>query len=356
MAEEQSDDKTEAPTDKRRSETRDKGNVAKSTEINSVLVLIAGMLLLKLFGPWMMKEMCWHMYEMFQSISNTSMDQQRLTELTLKALYTMLWVLLPVVCGIMFIGIAANVLQVGFLFTGEPLIPKLSKIDPIAGFKRLFSMRSLVETVKNLIKLFIIGWVAYVTLIAEFPKMMMLADASVAAILTFVGETTYNIVMRVALVLAILAILDYAYNRYDHEKKLKMTKQEIKDEHKQMEGDPKVKSRIKSMQREIARRRMMQEVPKATVVITNPTYIAIALRYEPMENDSPVVVAKGKRLIAGRIKQVAIENGIPIVEDKPLARTMYDKVVVGFPIPADFFAAIAEIMAYVYRLKHKVAA
>lgn len=356
MAEEAFDDKTEAPTEKRRSETRDKGNVAKSTEINSVLVLIAGILLLKFFGPWMMKEMSWHMYELFQSISNIGMDQQRVTELTVKALQTTLWVLMPIVCGIMFIGILANVVQVGFLFTGQPLIPNLNKIDPIAGFKRLISIRSLVETVKNIIKLFIIGWVAYITLIAEFPKMMMLADSSVGAILSFVGVTTYNIVMRVALVLAILAILDYAYNRYDHEKKLRMTKQEIKDEHKQMEGDPKVKSRIKSMQREIARRRMMQEVPKATVVVTNPTYIAIAMRYEPREGDSPVVVAKGKRLIAARIKQIAIENGIPIVEDKPLARTMYDKVVVGFPIPADFFAAIAEIMAYVYRLKHKVAA
>jgi flagellar biosynthetic protein FlhB len=356
MAEETFDDKTEAPTEKRRSETREKGNVAKSTEINSVLVLIAGMLLLKLFGPWMMKEMGGHMYEMFQSISNTSMDQQRLTEIAFKALYTTLWVLLPIVCGIMFIGVMANVLQVGFLFTGEPLIPNLSKIDPIAGFKRLFSMRSLVETVKNIIKLAIIAYVAYATLIAEFPKMMMLSDASIKTILGFTADTTYSIVMRVALVLAILAILDYAYNRYDHEKKLKMTKQEIKDEHKQMEGDPKVKSRIKSMQREIARRRMMQEVPKATVVVTNPTYIAIAMRYEPRESDSPVVMEKGKRLIAARIKQIAIENGIPIVEDKPLARAMYDKVVVGFPIPADFFAAVAEIMAYVYRLKHKIAA
>lgn len=356
MAEEQSDDKTESPTEKRRSESREKGNVAKSTEINSVLVLIVGMLLLKLFGPWMIKEINWHMYELFTSISNTAMDEQRVMEIIFKALRTTFWVLMPICIGIMFIGVVANVIQIGFLFTAQPIMPNLNKIDPIAGFKRLFSMRSVVETAKNMLKLAVIGVVAYMTLIAAFPKMMMLADASVATILAFICETAYDIVMRVALVLVILAILDYAYNRYDHEKKLKMTKQEIKDEHKQMEGDPKVKSRIKSMQREIARRRMMQEVPKATVVVTNPTYIAIAMRYEAREGDSPVVVAKGKRLIAARIKQLAIENGIPIVEDKPLARAMYDKVVVGFPIPADFFAAIAEIMAYVYRLKHKAAA
>lgn len=356
MAEEAFDDKTEAPTEKRRTETRDKGNVAKSTEINSVLVLIAGMLLLKLFGPWMIKEMSWHMYDLFQSIATITMDQQRVVEITLKAIYTTFWVLTPVCCGILFVGVLANVLQVGFLFAMEPITPNLNKIDPIAGFKRLFSMRSVVETVKNMIKLAIIGGVAYATLIAEFPKMMMLADASIGVILAFIGKTSYDIVMRVALVLAILAILDYLYNRYEHEKKLKMTKQEVKDEHKQMEGDPKVKARIKSMQREIARRRMMQEVPKATVVVTNPTYIAIALRYEPAENDSPVVVAKGKRLIAAKIRQVAVENGIPIVEDKPLARGMYDKVVVGFPVPAEFFTAVAEIMAYVYRLTHKMAA
>jgi flagellar biosynthetic protein FlhB len=304
----------------------------------------------------MMKEIGAHMTETFMSISNINLDQQRLIEIVAKALTTTLLILMPVVCGIMFVGILANIVQVGFLFTGEPLMPSFSKIDPIAGSKRLFSMRSVVETAKNIIKLFIIGWVAYSTLVAEFPKMMMLADASIGTILAFVGATTYSIVMRVALVLAILAILDYAYNRYEHEKKLKMTKQEIKDEHKQMEGDPKVKSRIKAMQREIARRRMMQEVPKATVVVTNPTYIAIALKYEQGITEAPVVVAKGKRLIAAKIKQIALDNGIPIVEDKPLARAMYDKVAVGFPIPADFFTAIAEIMAYVYRLKHRRAA
>ena len=158
------------------------------------------------------------------------------------------------------------------------------------------------------------------------------------------------------MVLIIIAILDYAYQRYDHEKRLKMSHQELKEERKQMEGDPQVKARIRSLQREMARRRMMEQVPKATVVVTNPTYIAIAMRYEPAENDAPIVVAKGKRVIAERIKEIARENNVPIVEDKPLARAMYDKVDIGQPIPVEFFTAVAEILAYVYRLKNRTAA
>jgi flagellar biosynthesis protein FlhB len=169
-------------------------------------------------------------------------------------------------------------------------------------------------------------------------------------------STGYTIVVRICLVLIALAILDYGYQRFEHEKQLKMTRQELKEEHRQMEGDPKVKSRIRSLQMEMSRRRMMQEVPKATVVVTNPTFIAIALRYEPGRQDAPEVVAKGKRVIAEKIKQLARDAAVPIVEDKPLARAMYDKVDIGAPIPMEFFTAVAEIIAYVYRLKNKHAA
>jgi flagellar biosynthetic protein FlhB len=167
---------------------------------------------------------------------------------------------------------------------------------------------------------------------------------------------SFKVILRIALVLLVLAILDYAYQRYEHEKGLKMTKQEIKEEHKQAEGDPQIKSRVRSLQREMARRRMMQEVPKATVVVTNPTYIAIAMRYEPGEMEAPKVIAKGKRLIAEQIKKLALGAGVPIIEDKPLARAMYDKVNVGDDIPMEFFSAVAEILAYVYKLRKKEAA
>jgi flagellar biosynthesis protein FlhB len=356
MAEESFDDKTEAPSEKRRGEARQKGTVAKSTEINSVVVLLAGLILLKIFGPWMMKEMGACLSGFFGSVSNKEMDLTRVVTMTSSSLLLMLRILLPVVVGILIVGVVANLMQIGFLFTVQPLIPNLSKINPVSGFGRLFSGRSLVEAVKNIFKLVIIGSVAYWTVMAEFSKIMLLADASVGTIVAFTAATAYKIVFRVALVLIVLAVLDYAYQRYEHEKRLKMTKQEVKEEHKQMEGDPQVKSRVRSLQREMARRRMIQEVPKATVVVTNPTHLAIALRYEPKEKDAPVVLAKGKRLVAERIKQIAAENGVPIIEDKPLARAMYDKAEVGFPIPAEFYTAVAEVMAYVYRLKHRAAA
>ncbi|MBD3320131.1 MAG: flagellar type III secretion system protein FlhB, partial [Chitinivibrionales bacterium] len=218
------------------------------------------------------------------------------------------------------------------------------------------SMRSIVETVKNLLKIAVIAVVAYITIRGKFFEFMKLSDTGPGAIWVFFMTTAFTIVWRIILVLIFLALLDLIYQRYEHEQKLKMTKEEIKEERKQMEGDPQIKSRIKSLQREMARRRMMQEVPKATVVVTNPTHIAIAIKYEPQEMPTPKVLAKGKRIIAEKIKKRALEHDIPVVEDKPLARAMYDKVQEGEDIPLEFFTAVAEILAYVYRLKNKVAA
>ena len=305
MAEDSFEEKTEAPTEKRRHESREKGTVAKSTEINSVVVLLVGIILLKMFGSWLMQGMGGCMAETFSSISNTHMDVARLSEIATKSLILILRMILPIAGGILIAGVAANILQVGFLFTFQPLIPNLSKINPITGMGRLFSAGSSVEALKSIIKLVIIGTVAYTTIVGEFHTIMMLADGSVGAIFAFTLAMAYKIIIRIVLVLIILAVFDYAYQRYTYEKKLKMSKQEVKEEHKQMEGDPKIKSRLRSMQREMARRRMMQQVPKATVVVTNPTHLAIALLYDPAVNDAPVVLAKGKRLVAERIEQIA---------------------------------------------------
>ncbi len=348
-----SEEKTEAPSDKKRQDAREKGNVAKSTEINSVVVLLAGICLLKWMGPWIVDELGKCIVEFTEYCSDTTMTQARIVMLSHKSIILMGKIILPIAGSIMILGIVANIIQIGFLLTLKPLIPKFEKIDPIKGFGRLFSMRSIVETIKNILKLAIIGVVAYVTLKGEFDKMLLLSDSSVGTIWTFTCGVAFKVILRIALVLIIIAILDFAYQRYDHEKQLRMTKQEVKEEHKSMDGDPQVKARIRSLQREMARRRMMDEVPKATVVVTNPTHLAIALRYEPSESDAPVVVAKGKLSIAQRIKEIAKENNIPVVEDKPLARAMFDKVEIGFPIPMEFFTAVAEIMAYVFRLKNR---
>ena len=351
-----SEEKTEAPSDKRRHEAREKGNVAKSTEINSVMVLITGIVVLKITGPWIINELGNGIIEFIKTISDPVFSDEKLIHLIHKALILLLKTTLPTVGAILLSGIVANIVQVGFMFTLKPLEPKIEKINPLSGFKRLFSLRSIVETAKNIAKLLVIGIVAFNTLENEFDNMLMLSDASVSTIFSFTMGVAYKIIMRIALVLLIIAILDYAYQRYDHEKKLKMSKQELKEERKQLDGDPQVKSRIKALQREMARRRMMEKVPEATVVITNPTHLAIALKYEPQRSDAPVVVAKGKRMIAMKIKNLAKDNNVPVVEDKPLARAMYDKVDIGLPIPMEFFAAVAEILAYVFRLKNRNAA
>ncbi len=350
------EERTEAPTPKRRMEAREKGNVARSTEVNSVLVLAAGLLLLRAFSGRMFRQL----HDLFRNslsvVKNPEMNAGKLLEIFEYSVTEAALILLPVVIGIMVVGVFANVMQFGMILTGKPLEPKLEKINPISGFQRLFSMRSLVELVKNLLKIAIIGAVAYVTIRGEFATMLKLTSAPVGAIWMYLLTVGFDITLRVALVLAIIAILDYAYQRYEYEKKMKMTKQEVKEERKQMEGDPQVKSRMRSLHVEMARRRMMDEVPKATVVVTNPTYIAIAIRYEAGQMQTPQVVAKGKRIIAERIKQLARDNHIPIVEDKPLARAMYDKVQIGDDIPVEFFTAVAEILAYVYRLRNRSAA
>jgi flagellar biosynthesis protein FlhB len=356
MAEESFEERTEAPTEKRRSEARQKGNVAKSAEINSTLVLLTGILMLKWCAPWMYGQLSGFMGTLFEIIAHPRADIAFFTSLVAKALVFLITACLPVCAAIMAIGIASNLVQVGFLFTLQPITPRLEKLDVISGMQRLFSLRSIVELVKDIAKLALIGAIAFLTIKAEFAKFIGLWDAPPITIMTCILTVSFTIVIRAVIALIILSLLDYLYQRYEYEKKLKMTKQEIKEERKQMDGDPQIKSRVRSLQREMARRRMMQEVPKATVVVTNPTYIAIAIRYEPDEMQTPKVLAKGKRLVAERIRQIAAEAGIPIVEDKPLARAMYDKIEPGFDIPVEFFAAVAEVLAYVYRLKKRNAA
>jgi flagellar biosynthesis protein FlhB len=350
------EERTEDPTDKRRSEAREKGNVAKSTEINSALVLLSGLMVLLWSSSWMFGRMSGYMKYIISLAAHPQMSLSFFIELTTGAFAFIFMTCLPVCISILLIGIVTNILQVGFLFSLKPITPKLEKLDIIKGIQRLVSLRSIVEMVKNILKLVVIGFVAYITIKGEFGKFISLWDVSPGAIWHFTAMVAFKIIFRISLVLLIIAILDYFYQRYEYEKQLKMTKQEVKEERKQMEGDPQVKSRIRSLQREMARRRMMQEVPKATVVITNPTYIAIAIRYDQATMQTPKVVAKGKRLIAEKIKKKAIELGIPIVEDKPLARAMYDKVEPGSDIPVEFFTAIAEVLAYVYRLRNRSAA
>jgi flagellar biosynthesis protein FlhB len=350
------EDKTEAPSDKRRSEARENGSVAKSTEINSVLVLVAGLFVLKITGPWMYHELAGYMLNTFRLISHPDLGPASVQTLIANAIIFGFRVSAPVVVVILVVGLIANYAQVGLLFTLKPLMPDLNKINPISGAKKMLSSQSIVELLKSILKLLIIGFVAYISIKGEFSKFLMLADSALPVIWVFMLKVSYDVLMKIIMVLIVIAILDFIWQRFSHEKSLRMSKQELKEEHKQMEGDPQIKSRVRSLQREMARRRMYKEIPKATVVVTNPTHIAIALRYDSTVMKAPVVLAKGKRLIAERIREIARTAGVPIVEDKPLARAMYDKIDVGFEIPMEFFTAVAEILAYVYRLKNRAAA
>ncbi|MDR3013521.1 MAG: flagellar biosynthesis protein FlhB [Chitinispirillales bacterium] len=357
MAEDSSQEKTETPSEKKRRDARQEGTVAKSTEVNSVFVLLAAIFLLRLIGPWMLSELEQNIRETFAMISETDMSDQRLILLAQSSLMLLIKLIIPFVSAIMFAGLIANIIQVGLMATVKPITPKLEKVNPLSGFKRMFAMRSIVETIKNILKISIIGYIAYLTIRGDYSILIALADASVEAIWNFIFASAYDIFLRTALALLVIAVADYSYQRYEHEKKLKMSHQEVKEERKQMDGDPQIKARIRSLQREMARRRMMDSVPQASVVVTNPTHLAIALLYEPEKDmDAPVVTAKGKGVIAQRIKKLAEDNKVPVVEDKPLAWAMFDKVEVNQPIPEEFFMAVAEILAYVYRMNNKGAA
>lgn len=356
MPEASSEERTESPSPKRRSEARKKGQVAKSTEVNSVLVLLTGLLLLLVLGPWMFRRLGALFRFSYGMIGSPDIGDVGVVNLFRAGVLGFATLCMPIVISILLVGLVANIMQIGFLFTLQPLVPKFEKINPISGFQRMFSLRSVVEALKSIFKILIIAVVAYLTIRGSLGRILTLSDTSVGAIWLFITQVGFKIVFRVSLVLVLLAILDYAYQRYEHEKRLRMTRQEVKEERKQLEGDPMVRSRIRSLQREMARRRMMEEVPKATVVVTNPTHLAIAMRYEETEMETPVVVAKGKALVAARIRELALDHDVPIVEDKPLARAMYDKVEVGGEIPVEFFNAVAEILAYVYRIKDRRAA
>jgi flagellar biosynthetic protein FlhB len=258
----------------------------------------------------------------------------------------------PILMMMLIVGLIVNYMQVGVLFTIQPLTPKLSKISPIAGFQRLFSRRSLIEFVKSMLKLTVIAWLGYEGVKSALPQLIPAMDMQGAEAIKFVGELTSNILTRIIIALLVIAALDFLYQRWEHGESLKMSKQEIKDEFRQAEGDPMIKARIRQIQREMARRRMFESIPKATVVITNPTHVAVALEYKD-GMQSPVVLAKGERVIAEKIKEVARKHNVPIVENPPLARTLLKQCPVGAPISPDLFEAVAEVLAFVYRMNRK---
>jgi flagellar biosynthetic protein FlhB len=264
-----------------------------------------------------------------------------------------LWLLMPIFLPLLVAGVVGNIAQIGFEIHTEPLAPKFSKLNPLAGLKRIFSLRGLVELVKSLLKIAFVAAIAGSVVsgyLAQFPT---LVRGDLATIWDFTHTVAFQILFYVCLAMIVLAVGDYAYQRWQHEQSLKMTKQEIKDERKQSEGDPQIKARIRSLQRQAAYHRMIAEVPQADVVITNPTHLAVALRFDPAAMAAPRVVAKGADHIAERIREIARGHDVPLVENPALAQALYRTADVGDSIPIELYRAVAEVLAYVYRLKGK---
>ncbi|MBD7983545.1 flagellar biosynthesis protein FlhB [Sporosarcina sp. Sa2YVA2] len=348
-------EKTEKATPKKRLDSRKKGQVLKSQDVTSAIVMLFVFMFL-FFAAGFMRDRFYtfftHTFTEFVPITSLDADGAMMIYTTM--LTQMAFILLPVMVVAVLAGIIGNLAQFGLLFTSEPLKFDLKKIDPIKGLKRIFSIRALVELMKSLLKISFIGSVTTLLIVMNIEKVLGLAFKTPKDTMIVVGQLVAMMGIIASFVLLFISILDYFYQKYDYEKNLKMSKQDIKDEYKNTEGDPIIKSRIKQRQREMAMRRMMQEVPQADVVITNPTHFAIALKYDDDQMDAPVVVAKGADFIAQKIKLIAKEHEIVMVENRPLARALYDDVEIGDRIPEEFFKTVAEILAYVYRIQQKI--
>ena len=346
-------EKTEEPTAKKREDARKKGQVGKSQELNTAFVLLAGFVYLFWMWDWVYENIAAYTIYVFSNLSQ-SVDTENIVRIFIGIIEIMAKTAFPVMLAIMALGLAINFYQVGFHISTEAIGFKLSKLNPINGFGRMFSKRSLIELVKSIAKIIIIGLALYYVLRDQILAMPRFIYFDLETSLGQIADIIFGMAFKVIGIIFILGVLDLMYQKWQTTQDLKMTKQEVKDEAKQSEGDPQIKGKIKQKQREMAMARMMQEVPKADVIITNPTHLAVALEYHK-GMVAPLVLAKGQDLVAQRIKDVARDHGIAIVENKPLARALYASTEIGDVVPQELYQAVAEVLAYVYRLKRRSA-
>jgi flagellar biosynthetic protein FlhB len=345
-------ERTEKATPKRRRDARKKGQVAQSRELSSVMILMTALGFFYFAGSWIFDSLLQVIGGVYGHLDTLRLDAvSEVNAFSVEIFKKVLLILIPFFVPILIAGMAGNIGQIGFEFHGEPMSPKLTRLNPIAGLKKLVSLRSMVEVIKSVIKILFIGGIAFGIVKNETTAMPALMQQEVVDILLFIGRVAFKIFFFVCLALIVLAFLDYAYQRWQYEQSLKMTKQEVKDERRQIEGDPKVKGRIRRVQLELARRRMMEAVPEADVVITNPVHLAVALKFDVAKMIAPTIVAKGSGYVAERIKEIARSHQVPIVENKPLAQALHKMAEIGEFIPVELYRAVAEVLAYVYRLK-----
>lgn len=344
-------EKTEKATPKKRQEARRKGQVAKSMELPSALILFGVVLLLFGYGSIMRNKIEKMFTSTFYDYIKMDMTMDNVTVLFGQLIFEYFILLAPIFGLALVMAVLASYSQIGFLLTMEPLKMSFSKLDPIKGIANLFKLRALVELLKSILKLSVIGLVVFFTIWNARAELLEMGRWPIIHTFSYTARLILILAVEIAVILLILALFDYMYQKYEYEKNLRMSKDEVKQEYKNTEGDPLIKGKIREKQRRMALQRMMQDVPNADVVITNPTHFAIAIKYDPNKADAPIVLAKGMDYIALKIRQVAEEHGIVRMENKPLARALYDQAEIGQTIPADLFQAVAEVLAYVYKLK-----
>ncbi|GAB6183156.1 flagellar biosynthesis protein FlhB [Thermodesulfovibrio hydrogeniphilus] len=347
-------ERTEQATPRRREKARQKGEVPRSRELTSITGTWMIFLYFAFSGSFLLSIMN-HMKEAFLRIKSPYFASGAILSILKEEAIWFLIKFLPIAALTVFSVLIVHFIQTGFLFTGAPLVPNLSRIDPIKGIKRMFSLNAVFETLKGVLKLTALGFIIYLIIKKYSVILPLLIDMNVKAIAGQSFEFIHILVLACLIMLTVFAGMDFAYQRWQYERNLRMTKQEVKEEFKETEGSPMVRARIRSLQREMARKRMMQEVPKADVVITNPLHIAVCIKYDSEKMNAPQVVAKGANLLAERIKEIARAAGVPIYENKPIARALY-KIPIGGEIPQVLYKAVAEILAHVYKLKGKMVA
>jgi len=354
MAEESNGDKTEAPTPKRREEAREQGNIARSPDLTAAVLMVGGMYMLRWYGTRLVTMLTSQLRTMLDHNSMSQVRTENLGALLTSSVLNIGIAIAPLLGGVMLIAILVNAAQTGLIFNPGRLALNLNALNPTAGFSRLFSGgQGLVKLGMSLMKLSLVGLMAYSAIHGKIGQIILSQEYTFVQIFGMAADIIFNIAIRVGILLFVLALFDYLWQRHRIEQSLKMSKQEVKDEMKSMEGDPRLKARRRQVATARLKAMLKKDVPKADVVVTNPTEFAVALQYDPNSMNAPKVVAKGQGYIAARIRELAIEHGIPILERKPLARALYKMCQVGQEVPEQYFSAIAEILAYVYELNGK---
>jgi flagellar biosynthetic protein FlhB len=353
MAEDNQDQeqKTEQPTQKRLEEAYKKGNVPFSREVSSFLMLAMLAITVTWLAPTIFKNTRNLLVPFLADADSIPTDRIGLGHVLSKLAFGSVGVLALPLIGTVFIALAASFLQNGFNLSLDPILPRLDKISPIAGLKRLFSLRSLVEMLKSMAKIFIVGFVAFIAVYPELVHIRQLPNSSTQALLIFLAMLAMRMTMGVAIAMFFIMLFDVLWQRFQFMKSLRMSRQEVRDEFKQTEGDPMIKQRLRRLRQQRARKRMMAAVPKSDVVITNPTHFAVALQYDSKQMKAPLVTAKGQDLVAMKMREVAREHNVPVVENPPLARALYSSTEIDKEIPIVHYEAVAKIISYVYQLK-----